>query len=96
MGRAIVMENDIQVLKIKVQELEDTVRGMVYTLNKLEETSVPLTVRGKRVKPEYVEPTKETKKESVNDKEKETNNEGDGESNKSSNKTSRKSKAKAK
>ena len=35
MGRAIDMENDIGVLKLKVKKLENTVRGMVSKLDEL-------------------------------------------------------------
>ena len=37
MGRAIDMENDISVLKLKFEKLENTVRGMVSKLDDLEE-----------------------------------------------------------
>ena len=39
MGRAIDMENDIQVLKLKMEKLENTVRGMVSKLDSLDEKS---------------------------------------------------------
>tara|TARA_R100001594_G_scaffold115772_1_gene150708 strand:+ start:180 stop:479 length:300 start_codon:yes stop_codon:yes gene_type:complete len=39
MGRAIDMENDISALKIKVEKLENTVRGMVSKLDELNEKS---------------------------------------------------------
>ena len=37
MGRAIDMENDIQVLKLQIEKLENTVRGMVSKLDDLGE-----------------------------------------------------------
>ena len=37
MGRAIDMENDIDVLKIEVQKLKTTVRGICSSLNEVEE-----------------------------------------------------------
>ena len=39
MGRAIDMEIDIDALKIKVEKLENTVRGMVSKLDSLNEKS---------------------------------------------------------
>lgn len=39
MGRAIDMENDIVRLKIKIEKLENTVRGMVSKLDSLNEKS---------------------------------------------------------
>ena len=33
MGRAIDMENDISVLKMKVEKLENIVRGMTHTMS---------------------------------------------------------------
>ena len=39
MGRAIDMENDIGALKLKVEKLENTVRGMVSKLDELDEKS---------------------------------------------------------
>ena len=37
MGRAINMENDIHTLKIKVERLENQVRGMVSKLDEFDE-----------------------------------------------------------
>ena len=37
MGRAIDMENDIDALKLKIEKLENTVRGMVSKLDDLSE-----------------------------------------------------------
>ena len=39
MGRAIDMEKDIDALKIKVEKLENTVRGMCTKLDELDEKS---------------------------------------------------------
>ena len=39
MGRAIDMENDIQALRLKVEKLENTVRGMVSKLDEMDEKS---------------------------------------------------------
>jgi len=81
MGRAIDMEKDIDVLKLKFEKLENTVRGMVSKLDELDE---------KGTKTKHVDLT-----EVKNEKE-ETNNEGDDSSSKQSNKGSRKSKSKGK
>ena len=81
MGRAIDMEKDIDVLKLKFEKLENTVRGMVSKLDELNE---------KGTKTKHVDLT-----EVKNEKE-ETNNEGDDSSSKQSNKGSRKSKSKGK
>jgi len=81
MGRAIDMEKDINVLKLKFEKLENTVRGMVSKLDELDE---------KGTKTKHVDLT-----EVKNEKE-ETNNEGDDSSSKQSNKGSRKSKSKGK
>ena len=81
MGRAIDMEKDIDVLKLKLEKLENTVRGMVSKLDELDE---------KGTKTKHVDLT-----EVKNEKE-ESNNEGDDSSSKQSNKGSRKSKSKGK
>ena len=39
MGRAIDMEKDIDALKLKVEKLDNTVRGMVSKLDELDEKS---------------------------------------------------------
>ena len=39
MGRAIDMEKDIDALKLKVEKLDNTVRGMVSRLDELNEKS---------------------------------------------------------
>ena len=37
MGRAIDMEKDIDMLKRKVEKLENTVRGMTHTIDEIDE-----------------------------------------------------------
>ena len=39
MGRAIDMENDISALKIKLEKLENIVRGMTHRLDETDEKS---------------------------------------------------------
>ena len=94
MGRAIDMENDISALKIKVEKLENTVRGMVSKLDELNEKSS----KTKRV--DLVEDvgadtedlgtciTGVAKDET---KEEKTDNEGDGKGSKSTNSSKSKS-----
>ena len=93
MGRAIDMENDIQVLKLKMEKLENTVRGMVSKLDSLDEKSS---------KTKHVDLVEDVKVEedlgSVitgeydnEDKEEKADNEGDGKSDKQSNNKPRKS-----
>ena len=108
MGRAIDMEKDIDVLKAKVEKLENIVRGMSH---QLDEAAIPLTIRGEKFNKDgaKIDPnSKETtvthidlvddvkQKEESDDKEEKTNDKGDGKSSKSSDKPSRKSKAKNK
>ena len=40
MGRAIDMEKDIDMLKIKVEKLENIVRGMSHTMSKTEHIDI--------------------------------------------------------
>ena len=76
MGRAIDMEKDIDELKIKVEKLNNTVRGMVSKLESLNEKSS---------KTKHIDLVEETKpKES--DEKKKTNDEGNGKSSGKSNK----------
>ena len=72
MGRAIDMEKDIDTLKLRVEKLENQVRGMVSKLDEINEKSS---------KTKHVDLT-EVKNET---KEEKTNNEGNGKSNKSTN-----------
>ena len=91
MGRAIDMENDIQALKVKVQSLENQLRGMVSKIDELEEKSS---------KTKHVDLVEDVKVEEdlgsvitgvYEDEEKEADNEGNGKSSKQSNNKSRKS-----
>lgn len=91
MGRAIDMENDIQALKVKVQSLENQLRGMVSKIDELEEKSS---------KTKHVDLVEDVKVEEdlgsvitgvYEDEEKEADNEGNGKSGKQSNNKSRKS-----
>ena len=83
MGRAIDMEKDIDSLKIKVEKLENQLRGMVSKIDELEEKST----KTKHI--DLTEVKNETKKE-------ETNDEGNGKSSKSANTTKSKSSKKSK
>jgi len=99
MGRAIDMENDIQALKIKIEKLENTVRGMVSKLDEIDEKSS---------KTKHVDLVEEVGTEIEDEKsdaedvgsvitgdykneEKEADNKGDGKSSKQSNNKPRKS-----
>ena len=64
MGRAIDMENDIQVLKRKVEKLDNIVRGMSICLEEVEDKVF----------------SKVKKKGNSKNEKKETNNEGNGKS----------------
>ena len=92
MGRAIDMENDIGALKIKVEKLENQVRGMVSKLDELNEKS------SKTKHVDLVEDvdlgTCVTGVAKDEDKEEKTNDEGDGKSSGKSNKRKSASKAK--
>jgi len=83
MGRAIDMEKDIDSLKIKVERLQNQLRGMVSKIDELEEKST----KTKHI--DLTEVKNETKKE-------ETNNEGNGKSSKSANTAKSKSSKKSK
>ena len=74
MGRAIDMENDISLIKIKVERLENQLRGMVSRIEELDEKSS---------KTKHIDLT-EVKNET---KEEKTNDEGNGKSSKSANTT---------
>ena len=43
MGRAIDMENDIQKLKVKVDKLENIVRGMTHSMGEMSEKTTKTT-----------------------------------------------------
>lgn len=81
MGRAIAMENDINTLKMRLEKLENIVRGMTSTLSNLDEKST---------KVKHLDLTKDK------DEEKETNIKTDGKSSKPSNSSKSKSKSKTK
>ena len=71
MGRAIDMEKDIDILKSKVEKLENIVRGMSHTMSETKNIDI----------------IEETKEKTGDKKEtKKTNNKGNGKSNRKSNK----------
>lgn len=78
MGRAIDMENDIDSLKIKVEKLENQIRGMISKIDEISEKS------SKTKHIDLVEDVgaeiKDNKKEK--DGKKKTDNEGDAKSSK--------------
>jgi len=88
MGRAIDMEKDIDVLKLKVEKLENQIRGMVSKLDELNEKSS---------KTKHVDLVEDVGVDTedlgtcitgvAKDEEEKTNNEGDGKSSKSVNTT---------
>ena len=79
MGRAIDMEKDIDVLKSRVEKLENIVRGMTHTMSETK----------------HIDLVEETKTGETDAEEEKTNNEGDGKRSIKSNKrkTSASSKA---
>ena len=96
MGRAIDMENDIQALKMKVEKLENQLRGMVSKIDELEEKSS---------KTKHVDLVEDVKVEEdlgstitgvYENEEKEADNEGNGKSGKQSNNKSKQSSKKSK
>ena len=99
MGRAIDMENDIQALRLKVEKLENTVRGMVSKLDEIDEKSsktkhVDLVEDvGTEIEDEKsdAEDLGSVITGEYKDEEKEANDEGSGKSSKQSNNKSRKS-----
>ena len=82
MGRAIDMENDIGALKIRLDKLENVVRGMTHRLDETDEKSS---------KTKHIDLT-----EVKDGKEEKTNDEGSGKSNKSDDKNVGKPKRKTK
>ena len=91
MGRAIDMENDIQVLKLQIEKLENTVRGMVSKLDSLDEKSS---------KTKHVDLVEDVKVEEdlgsvitgeYKDEKEKADNKGNGKGDKQSNNKSRKS-----
>ena len=81
MGRAIDMENDISALKIKLEKLENIVRGMTHRLDETDEKSS---------KTKHIDLT-----EVKDGKEEKTNDEGSGKSSGKPNKRKSTSKAKS-
>ena len=79
MGRAIDMEKDIDTLKIKVEKLENTLRGMVSRLDSLDEKSS---------KTKHIDLVEETKTGEKDAKKEKANNEGNGKRSVKSNKRS--------
>jgi len=90
MGRAIDMENSIDELKIKVEKLENTIRGMVSKLDSLNEKSS---------KTKHIDLVEEVGTDIEDNKERDekekTDNEGSNKSGKQSNNKSRKSSKKS-
>ena len=86
MGRAITMEKDIDMLKIRVKKLEDIQRGMSHTMHGLNEKSTKIT---------HIDLVDDVKEEDV-DNGKKANNKTDVKSSKSSNRSSGTSKRKTK
>ena len=76
MGRAIDMEKDIYALKLEVEKLKNTVRGMVSKLDSLNEKSS---------KTKHIDLVEETKTGEGDAKKEKTNNEGNGKSSGKSN-----------
>ena len=64
MGRAIDMENDIDAIKLRVEKLENIVRGMSHTMSETK----------------HIDIIEETKTGENDAKEEKTNNEGNGKS----------------
>ena len=96
MGRAIDMENDISKLKLKIEILENQLRGMVSKIDELEEKSS---------KTKHVDLVGDVKVEEdlgsvitgeYQDEEEKTNDEGNGKSSKQSNSKSKQSSKKSK
>ena len=69
MGRAIDMGKDIVQLKIKIEQIENTLRGMVSKIDGINEKST---------KTKHIDLVEETKTGEGNAKKEKTNNEGDG------------------
>ena len=84
MGRAIDMEKDIVQLKIKIEQIENTLRGMVSKIDGIDEKSS---------KTKHIDLVEETKTGEGNAKKEKTNNETDD---KSSVKPNKRTKARAK
>ena len=90
MGRAIDMEKDIDALKLKVETLENQVRGMVSKIDDIEEDLDETFEKSSKTK--HIDLT-EVKDETEKEK---TDNEGDGKSDKPANSSKSKSSKKSK
>ena len=86
MGRAIDMENDIQKLRVRVDSLEDIVRGMTHSMDEMSE---------KATKTKHVDLVDDVKKEETKNGKKEADSKGDGKSDRADNKSVRNSKKKS-
>ena len=84
MGRAIDMEKDIYMLKMKVEMLENTVRGMTHTKDEIDE-------KASKTKKVELDDDEKTEEEDVK---KETDNKASSNSGKRSNAKNRNSKGK--
>ena len=98
MGRAIDMENDIQVLKLQIGKLENTVRGMVSKLDDLGEDMDEIYEKSSKTK--HVDLVEDVKVEEdlgsvitgeYKDEKEKADNKGNGKGDKQSNNKSRKS-----
>ena len=98
MGRAIDMENDIQVLKLQIEKLENTVRGMVSKLDDLGEDMDEIYEESSKTK--HVDLVEDVKVEEdlgsvitgeYKDEKEKADNKGNGKGDKQSNNKSRKS-----
>jgi len=86
MGRAIDMEKDINSLKLKVEKLENIVRGMTHSMDEMSEKST---------KTKHIDLVDDVKTEEETDgKEEKANDEGSNASSGSGNKSSRSTKKK--
>ena len=88
MGRALDMEKDIDMLKIKIETLEGIIRGLAYTVDEMSEKATKTTHI------DLVDDVKEEETKNVKTKEK-ANDEGSGSSNRKRNKKSGKSTSKS-
>ena len=86
MGRAIDMEKDINSLKLKVEKLENIVRGMTHSMDEMSEKST---------KTKHIDLVDDVKTEEETDgKEEKANDEGSNTSSGAGNKSSRSTKKK--
>jgi len=83
MGRAIDMEKDIQSLKLKFEQLDSSVRGMMHELEGMSDELYEMSEKSTKTKKvDLVDDVKEVKK----DVKKKANRKRNGKSNKSSDK----------